>query len=289
MQRSSGEGVVTLQCGRFELQFGRRTLIMGIVNVTPDSFSDGGLHLATDDAVAAAWRMVEHGADMIDIGGESARPGHQPISAEEEMQRILPVLERLQEEQFPLPISIDTYKAEVAEAALSVGASIINDIWGLQRDERMAEVAARFSAPVIVMHNQNDTHYPNGVMNGLHQFFQESFHRAEAAGLSKDRLILDPGFGFGKNAEQNLEVTRSLRDLTRYGCPILFGPSRKSTIGKLLNLPVTEREEGTAAFVAMAIDRGADIVRVHDVRAMQRVVRVCDAVVRDWRPDDWQP
>ena len=277
-----------MQFGRHELEFGRRTLIMGILNVTPDSFSDGGKFFSFEDAVAAAWEMAEQGADIIDIGGESTRPGHTAISAREETERIIPIIARLHQDQFPLPISVDTYKSEVARAALDAGASMINDIWGLQRDERMADLAAEKDVPVIVMHNQNHTEYPDGLMLGIHRFFERSIQIAERAGLAKERLILDPGFGFGKTADQNLEMTKRLHELQSFGRPILFGPSRKSTIGKVLNLPVEEREEGTAALIALAIAQGVDIVRVHHVQAMLRVVRMCDAVLRGWRPEDWE-
>lgn len=265
------------------LALGRRTLIMGILNVTPDSFSDGGLWLDPGRAVEHAWSMVEEGADIIDVGGESTRPGHAPVPADEELNRVLPVIRQLVAANLPVPISVDTMKATVAEACLEAGAQILNDVWGLQRDPEMARVAARYQAPVVAMHNQEGTRYQD-LLADISAFFRRSLDLAAAAGLPPDRVILDPGIGFGKTATHNLDLLRDLRQLTALGRPLLVGTSRKSTIGKVLGgLPPTERLEGTAATVAIAIANGAEIVRVHDVRAMVRVARMTDAIVRPGR------
>jgi len=260
-----------------ELKAGR-TLIMGILNLTPDSFSDGGRFNSVNAAVEHVQAMVEHGADIIDIGAESTRPyGAQPISAEEEMERLLPVLEKVLP-HCPVPISIDTYKASVAEAALQMGAHVINDVGGLQQDPEMAKVVAKYKAPVVIMHNQKTTAYQGDIISEIVTFIQRSMAIGIAAGISPDRFIVDPGIGFGKNTEQNLEVLARLAELKVLGCPILLGTSRKRFIGETLDLPVNEREEGTAATVAYGICNGANIVRVHDVKSMARVVRMIDAI-----------
>lgn len=268
-----------LPCGRFRLEVGRRTLVMGILNVTPDSFSDGGRYLDVEAAVRRAHEMVEEGADIIDVGGESTRPGAVPVPEEEEKARVLPVIAALAA-SLPVPVSVDTYKAAVARAALAAGAAIVNDVWGLQRDPEMAAAVAASGAAVVVMHNRPAPDYAGDLMAEIKAFLRESAARARAAGVPDDRLVVDPGFGFGKTPEHNLEVTARLSELRGLGYPVLLGPSRKSTIGKVLDLPVGERLEGTAAVVALAAAQGADIVRVHDVRAMVRVVRMTDAVAR---------
>ncbi|BDG62063.1 hypothetical protein caldi_31530 [Caldinitratiruptor microaerophilus] len=265
------------------IELGQRTLVMGILNVTPDSFSDGGRYLDPGRACERAWQMVEEGADIVDVGGESTRPGHTPVPAEVERERVIPVVRRLVAEGLPVPISVDTMKAEVAEAALEAGAHMLNDVWGLQRDPRMVRVAARYRAPVVAMHNQEGTAY-RSLMDDIAAFLRRSLELAAEAGLGEELVIVDPGIGFGKTATQNLDVLRDLRRLTALGRPILVGTSRKSTIGKVLGgLPPGERLEGTAATVAVAIVGGADIVRVHDVRAMVRVARMTDAIVRPGR------
>ncbi len=265
--------------GPGEFAWGARTYIMGIVNVTPDSFSGDGLALDADAAVRLALKMRADGADIIDVGGESTRPGAEELPAEEEIRRVIPVIERLAKE-LDIPISVDTYKAEVARAAVEAGAHVINDIHGFRRDPATARVAAEFGAPAVAMHNQRgrDFHDTIGdVAAGL----LESLRIAREAGLPQERIIVDPGFGFGWTVQQNLEMLRRLDELRVLGRPILVGTSRKSTIGAVLgDLPVDERLEGTAATVALVIARGADIVRVHDVREMARVVRVADAVAR---------
>ncbi len=266
-----------LDCrGRF-LPLGERTLVMGILNVTPDSFSDGGRYIDPEDALRRAREMVAQGADIIDLGGESTRPGHTPVGVEEELSRVMPVLTRLVGE-LDVPVSIDTSKAEVARWALAAGAHIVNDQWALG-DEGMAAVVAEYGVPVVLMHNQQGTDYKD-LVGDIVGYFEQRIGQAVQAGIAPDRIILDPGFGFGKTPEQNLMVLRRLREFRSLGCPLLIGTSRKSTIGKVLDLPVDERVEGTAATVAVGITHGADIVRVHDVREMVRVARMTDAIVR---------
>lgn len=265
--------------GPREFAWGARTYIMGIVNVTPDSFSGDGLALDVEAAVRQAIQMREDGADIIDVGGESTRPGAAELPAEEEMRRVLPVVRRLAKE-LVIPVSVDTYKADVARAALEAGAHMVNDIHGFRRDPEIARVAAEAGVPAVAMHNQRgrDFHDTTGdIVEGL----LESLRVAREAGLPEERVIVDPGFGFGWTVEQNLEMLRRLPDLRVLGRPILAGASRKSAIGAVLgDLPAGERLEGTAASVAVAIARGVDIVRVHDVREMARVVRVADAIAR---------
>jgi len=273
----------SIPCGPRTLELGHRTQIMGILNVTPDSFSDGGRYAEVERAVAHAIRMVGEGADIIDIGGESTRPGHQEVSADEEMSRVLPVIRAVREMLPEVLISVDTYKAVVAEAALEAGADLLNDVWGMQRDREMARVAARHRAPIVVMHNQHTTHYEN-LIGEMIAFFQRSLELATEAGLSHNLVILDPGIGFGKTPLQNLEVLQRLAEFKVLGRPILLGTSRKSTIGKVLGgLPPEERVEGTAATVALGIACGAEIVRVHDVMEMKRVALMADAIVRPGR------
>ncbi len=269
------------------LVWGRRTYIMGIINLTPDSFSGDGLAL-TDDvsaAVALAQRLEAEGADFIDVGAESTRPGSQPISAEVETSRLLAPLAAICA-AVSIPVSVDTYKARVAQRAVAAGAAMVNDVWGLLADGPMAPTVARAGVPAVLMHNQIGTQYDDlvpDVIEGL----RRSVSIARAAGVADHNIILDPGIGFGKNADQNLELLRRLPELRAEGFPLLLGVSRKSTIGRILNLPPDERTEGTAAAVSMSIAGGADIVRVHDVREMVRVARMTDAIVRDWRPAEW--
>jgi dihydropteroate synthase len=272
----SEQKVLTVGSHRFE--WGSRTYVMGILNVTPDSFSDGGRYNDIERALLHAKRLVEEGADILDIGGESTRPGHTPVSAEEEMERVVPVIERIAKE-IPIPISIDTYKASVAREAVKAGAHIVNDVWGLKADPEMASVCASLGVPVIVMHNR-DVPLETNVFEGWLRETMECVRLAKAAGIPDERIIIDPGVGFGKTYEQNLWVLRDLRRFRELGYPLLLGTSRKSVIGLTLNLPVTERVEGTAATVALGIAGGADIVRVHDVREMVRVARMSDAIVR---------
>lgn len=267
-----------LNCRGFQLPLGERTLIMGILNVTPDSFSDGGKFYSLEDALSQAIRMVEEGADIIDIGGESARPGATPISAEEEWSRVAPVIRELLR-RVNVPLSIDTYKASVARAALEAGVHMVNDIWGLKADPEMASVVAEFNVPVCLMHNRKIPEYEDLISDMLDDL-RESVDLARKAGVKDDNIILDPGIGFAKNLEENLEVMRRLQDFKSLGYPLLLGTSRKSMIGKTLDLPVDQRVEGTAATVAYGIAEGVEIIRVHDVQVMARVARMTDAMVR---------
>jgi len=280
------------------LNYGSKTFIMGIVNVTPDSFSGDGL-LANSQviqrALEQAARFVEAGADILDIGGESTRPGAEAVSAAEEMDRILPVIKAILDLKLNILLSVDTYKASVAEAALLNGVHWVNDIWGLRADEGMAAVVADFHAPVVLMHNRsqagtvilkdrlggqyigsNYTHFMEEVKDDLLGLVE----KAKGAGIQAEQIILDPGVGFGKTVSQNLELVNRLDEIKALGCPVLLGPSRKSFIGYTLDLPPEERLEGTAAVCAVGIVRGADILRVHDVEAIARVAKMSDALVR---------
>lgn len=269
-----------IPCGPVTLNLGKRTNIVGILNITPDSFSDGGHYADIQTAVARALEMIQEGADIIDVGGESTRPGSTPISADEEMRRVIPVIEAIRQSAPEAVISIDSYKAVVAEAALEAGANMINDVWGLLKDPDMARVAARHQVPTIVMHNQVGTQYEE-LIHDIIASLRRSIRTAAAAGLPPDLIIIDPGVGFGKTSIQNLDVMRGLAELRVLGRPILLGTSRKSTIGKVLGgLPVEERVEGTAATVAIGIAHGAQLVRVHDVKYMKRVAAMTDAIIR---------
>lgn len=270
-----------------KLELGKRTLIMGILNVTPDSFSDGGRWVGIEEALAHARQMEAEGADIIDIGAESSRPGFVPMPAEEEIARLTPYLKALSAE-CQLPISVDTFKAETAEAALEMGADILNDIWGLQYREEpgeMAKVAAQYQVPVIAMHNQKGTDYQvyeGDVIAAERDFFRRTIEIAEAAGLPKEMLILDPGVGFGKTVEDNLMVMNRQEELTEidgFAYPLLLGTSRKSVIGKTLDLPVDQRLEGTLATSVIGAMKGADIVRVHDVKENLRAIRMAEAII----------
>lgn len=250
---------------------------MGILNVNPDSFSDGGKYNKIEAALSRARQMVEDGADIIDIGGESTRPGYTEISVEEELERVIPIIERLTRE-VNVPLSIDTYKGEVARQSLQAGAHIINDIWGAKRDLRMAKVAAEFQAPIILMHNRNNLDY-NSFLDDVVADLQESVDIAKAAGVPNDKIILDPGIGFAKDLNRNLEMMRGLDKLVDMRYPVLLATSRKSLIGNVLNLPVTERMEGTGATICYGIQKGCHIIRVHDVKEMTRMTRMMDALM----------
>ncbi len=268
--------------------WGERTFVMGILNVTPDSFSGDGL-IGRGDPVAAAVdqarRMVDQGADLLDIGGESTRPGHAPIEAAEEIGRVIPVLAAIRTAMPGVPLSIDTTKAVVAEAALAAGADLLNDVWATGPDPAIAELAASAHVPLLVMHNRHEPDYRD-VMREVIDDLRAALERAERAGVPPADLLVDPGIGFGKTADHNLIVLRHLGELTTLGRPILLGTSRKSTIGKILDLPADERLEGTLATTALGIAAGVDIVRVHDVEANVRAARVSDAVVRGhWRSE----
>lgn len=277
--RNSSPAPLTIKGKQFI--WGKRTYIMGIINLTPDSFSGDGLQVTgkpVESALRQAERFLEEGADILDLGGESTRPQATPVSEEEEKKRILPVIETLAKNS-PLPLSVDTYKAPVAQAALEAGADLVNDIWGLQHDSELAAVVARFQAPVIVMHNKTTPGYRD-LMGEIAGFFRKSIARVVAAGLPREKVIVDPGVGFGKTREDNLQIVAALGELKAFGLPVLLGTSRKSVIGLTLDLPVTERLEGTAATVAVGISKGADLIRVHDVKEMLRVARMTDAIIR---------
>jgi len=261
--------------GGRKFDWGSRTYVMGIINVTPDSFSGDGIGGDEGAAVSQGLRMVSEGADMLDVGGESTRPGHQPITAAEEISRTKGVVARLARET-EVPISIDTYKLEVAEAAIAAGATMLNDIWGLTRSPALAELASKTGCALVLMHNQDGTEHAGDLMEEIKRFLQASIDRALKAGVPRERVLIDPGIGFGKTAEQNWVVMRRMEELRELGQPILIGTSRKSFIGKALDLPVGERVEGTAATVTAAILRGADVVRVHDVREMTLVAQIAD-------------
>jgi len=289
-----GRGLQPLAIGPTTFEWGKRTYIMGIINVTPDSFSGDGLAGDVEAAVAQAKCFVEEGADILDVGGESTRPGAEPIPAEEELRRVLPVIEGIAREMDAV-ISIDTYKAEVARRALDAGAHMINDVWGLRLDPDLGPLVAERGVPVVIMHNRSTPKAAAWVarlggryegieyqdlMADVVRELRQGIERALAAGIAREKIIVDPGIGFGKTTEQNLILLNRLSELRVLGCPILVGPSRKSFIGYTLDLPLDQRLEGTAATVALAIARGADILRVHDVREMVRVARMTDAVVR---------
>jgi len=265
--------------------FGRRTYILGVLNVTPDSFSDGGRFSDVPAAISHAKQMIADGADIIDVGGQSTRPGAQQISVDEEMKRVLPVIERLAGEENAV-ISIDTTRSEVAEAALGSGASMVNDISGLRFDPKLAKVAAKHDVPICLMHIQgtpkrmqvNPTY--SDLMGEIISGLKKSIAIARGAGILPEKIIVDPGIGFGKTAEHNLEIISRIKELKVLGRPILIGTSRKSVVGEILDLPVDERLEGTAATVAVAITKGVDFIRVHDIKEMVRVAKMTDALVR---------
>jgi len=283
---------------KIALEWGKRTYVMGVLNLTPDSFSGDGIlqdRSPIQYALEKANQFLGDGADILDIGAESSRPGSKPISAAVELERLLPVLKALKKENVQGVISIDTYKAEVARLCLENGADWINDIWGFKRDTGLPDVVSQYNAPVILMHNRSKPRavennkrlgasyqgadYSN-FMEEIKNELQESVSLALRAGISKKNIILDPGIGFGKTVEQNLVLINRLNEIKALGYPILIGPSRKSFLGRILDLPVEERLEGTAASISVGITRGADIVRVHDVKYMARIVKVTDALTR---------
>jgi len=267
------------------LTLGEKTLVMGILNITPDSFSDGGQFNTRDKALRHLEEMVADGADIIDVGAESSRPGFTPMSASEEMERLMPLLEEILKNS-PVPVSVDTFKAETARAAARAGAHILNDIWGLQyaaEPGAMAKAAAECGLPVVVMHNQQGTEYSGDIMDSMQEFFRESLRIGRAAGMQDEQFIFDPGIGFGKTAEQNVEVLRRQEELLKVAgkeYPLLLAASRKSFIGKTLNLPVEERMEATGAACVVGIMKGASIVRVHDVKPIVRMCRMTDVILR---------
>ena len=296
-----------LRIGEKLFTWGQRTYLMGILNLTPDSFSGDGLIAEAaanksnneaanlvDSALAQARKFVEAGADFLDVGGESTRPGASVVDVEGELERVLPVVEALADE-FDVPISVDTYKHQVAQEAISAGAHLVNDVWGLQADPEMAEILARNNMPVILMHNRSSWAHAeikdrlggryigvpyDDLLEDIKRELMDSVDLARTAGIPDSNIILDPGIGFGKTVEQNLELINLLPDIRGLGYPLLYGPSRKSFIGYTLDLPPERRLAGTAASVAIGIDRGADIIRVHDVEFMNQVARMTDAIVR---------
>ncbi len=281
LARLEPPGVRVLDCRGKSITLGERTLVMGIVNITPDSFSDGGKFFDLDNAIAHARRLIDEGADILDIGAESTRPGYRELSPDEEWHRLEPVLQQLCG-KVPVPVSLDTSKASVAARALALGVNIINDQWGLQRDPDMARVVGEYRVPVIVMHNQTGTEYRH-MMGDMLAFLRRSIELAETAGLQGDQVIVDPGIGFGKTTAQNLEATARLAELKTLGRPILLATSRKSMIGNTLNLPVDQRLEGTIATSVIGVAAGVDIIRVHDVLANRRAVLMADAILRSQR------
>ncbi|MCP1143271.1 dihydropteroate synthase [Lysinibacillus endophyticus] len=266
-----------LVINNIELDYRKETIVMGILNVTPDSFSDGGKFNSVNAAVAHAKEMVANGAKIIDIGGESTRPGYTRISDEEEIDRVVPVIKAILNE-VPVIISIDTYKSAVARAAIEAGAHMINDIWGAKADPEIAKVAADYNVPIILMHNRNDEDYTNYFENYM-QDLQESIQIVKNAGVPDQHIILDPGIGFVKNLKQSIETMQRLDELVDIGYPVLLATSRKRMIGTILNLPLDERVEGTAATCAYGVMKGCHIVRVHDVKEVARTVRMIDALM----------
>ena len=274
----------------FSLDFAKKTYIMGVLNVTPDSFSDGGLHFDTPSAIARAQMMIDEGADIIDIGGESTRPGSDPVPLDEELRRTEPVIRALAG-KVAVPLSIDTCKAEVARRALDSGASIVNDISGLRGDPGMVGVVADYKVPVVIMHSKGSPKYMQmspeyeALIPEIMDHLRVSVRSAVKLGISEDMIIVDPGIGFGKTFAHNLEILNNLQEFTLLGRPLLVGPSRKAFLGKILGgAPPPERVDGTAAAVAISIIKGANIVRVHDVKAMANVAKVADAIKRQEIP-----
>lgn len=266
-----------IKCGQYTLDFEQKTIIMGILNATPDSFSDGGKYNNVKLAVERAQEMVDNGADIIDIGGESTRPDYTVISEEEEIERVVPVIEAISK-HVRVPISIDTYKAKVAQKAIEAGAHIINDIWGAKADEKMAAVAADYNVPIILMHNRHDRDYSFFIRDVLNDLY-ESITIAKQAGVRDEQIILDPGIGFAKDFNENILMMQNLDTLTALGYPVLLGTSKKSVIGQALDLPVTERMEGTGATVCFGIQKGCQIIRIHDVKEMSRMAKMMDVLM----------
>jgi dihydropteroate synthase len=266
-------------------RWGERSFVMGILNATPDSFSGDGLLVAgpehVDRAVAQARAMAEDGADLLDVGGESTRPGHAPVAQDEELGRVIPVIAAVRAALPEMPLTIDTTKPEVAAAALDAGAHAINDIWGVSDDDSLARIAAERGVPIVLMHNRAEAVYASLLPEVLGDL-RSAIEKARRAGVPEDAILIDPGIGFGKTAQHNLELLRDLGRLRELGRPILLGTSRKSTIGRILDLPADERVEGTLVTTALGIAAGVDIVRVHDVRENVRAARMADAIVRGW-------
>jgi dihydropteroate synthase len=266
-----------LSCGPYNLNLSEKTFIMGILNLTPDSFSDGGKFNQIDSALAHAEEMIANGADIIDVGGESTRPGAEYVDSAEEIKRVVPIIGKLSN-KINVPISIDTYKADVAEQAILAGATIINDVWGAKADPNMAAVAAKYKVPIVLMHNRQERKYKSLIPDMIADL-NESVEIVKRAGVQDDKIILDPGIGFAKTIEDNLVVMRNLETFTRLGYPVLLGTSRKSFIGRILDLPPSDRMEGTGATVCLGIEKGCSIVRVHDVQGIARMAKMMDAML----------
>lgn len=266
-----------MKIGNRDFDVDNKTYIMGILNVTPDSFSDGGRFNEVDSALFHVEEMVRDGADIIDIGGESTRPGYTVISVEEEIERVVPVIERVTAE-FDVPVSVDTYKSKVADAALKAGAHLVNDIWGLKKDPDMAHVIARSDAVCCLMHNRQNADYSDFVNDAIVDL-RESVKLAETAGISPEKIILDPGVGFAKSYEQNLEIIRNVELLKKLGFPVLLATSRKSVIGLTLDLPSDQRLEGTLATTVMGVMKGCSFVRVHDIKENKRAILMTEAIL----------
>ncbi|MBU4439836.1 MAG: dihydropteroate synthase [Firmicutes bacterium] len=267
-----------MQIGNKNFDLTNEILIMGILNVTPDSFSDGGKFNTLDTSLNQVEKMIADGADLIDLGGESTRPGHTQISDDEEIDRIVPMIEAIRQ-RFDIPISIDTYKGAVGEAALKAGAALVNDIWGFKYDPTLADVTAKYKVPCVLMHNRDNQNY-NHLMTDINSDLQESIDIALKAGISRDAIILDPGIGFAKDYAQNMETMHHLEALQTLGYPILLGTSRKGFIGLTLDLPITQRVEGTVATTVIGIMKGASIIRVHDVLENKRAAQMTSAILK---------
>lgn len=267
-----------MQIGNRNFEIGNHTYVMGILNVTPDSFSDGGKYNHSDAALFRVEEMIKEGADIIDVGGESTRPGYEQISAEEETERVVPVIERIKR-HFDVPVSLDTYKVDVAEAGIAVGADLINDIWGLKGDERMAGVIANSGMPCCIMHNRKEAVYQNFILDVLADL-KESLELAKNAGIHQDKIILDPGIGFAKSYEQNLLLLQQIEVLNSLGYPVLLGTSRKSVIGITLDLPVEQRINGTVATTVMGVMKGCSFVRVHDIKENVQAIKMTEAILQ---------
>lgn len=267
-----------MQIGNRNFEIGNHTYVMGILNVTPDSFSDGGKYNHSDAALFRVEEMIKEGADIIDVGGESTRPGYEQISAEEETERVVPVIERIKR-HFDVPVSLDTYKVDVAEAGIAAGADLINDIWGLKGDERMAGVIANSGMPCCIMHNRKEAVYQNFILDVLADL-KESLELAKNAGIHQDKIILDPGIGFAKSYEQNLLLLQQIEVLNSLGYPVLLGTSRKSVIGITLDLPVEQRINGTVATTVMGVMKGCSFVRVHDIKENVQAIKMTEAILQ---------
>lgn len=267
-----------MQIGNRNFEIGTHTYVMGILNVTPDSFSDGGNYNQIDTALFHAEEMIRDGADIIDVGGESTRPGYERISEEEEISRVVPVIERIKKE-FDIPVSLDTYKASVAAEGIKAGADLINDIWGLKGDERMAEVIAKANMPCCLMHNRKEDVYQNYIQDVLTDL-EESLEMAKRAGIAREKIMLDPGIGFAKTYEQNLELLNKLEVLHSFGYPVLLGTSRKSVIGLTLDVVPHERVVGTVATTVIGVMKGCSFVRVHDIKENVEAIKMTEAILQ---------